>query len=103
MKKSIALLCFALSIGAGSAAQAANNGDAVCTQLSSSIAARSALFAKVAGTAPELSASTQSATAAVLQDVHNKEAALQNVANEIWSLRTQMAYFDCAQAKTFTY
>lgn len=103
MKKSIAFLFLALSIGAGSAARAENNGDAVCTQLSSSIAARSALFVKVAGTAPASADSAQSANAAVLQDVHNKEAALQNVANEIWSLRTQMAYFDCAQAKTFAY
>jgi hypothetical protein len=103
MKKSIALLYFALSTGVGSAAQAANNGDAFCSQLSSDIAARSALFAKVAGAAPELAEVTPSAPATVLQGVHDKEVALQNIANEIWSLRTQAAYLDCTKAKTFAY
>jgi hypothetical protein len=103
MKKSIALFCFALCTGAGSAAQAANNGDASCTQLSSDIAARSALFAKVAGAAPELTDNMAPAPASVLQRVHDKEVALHNIANEIWSLRTRMAYFDCTQAKTFSY
>ncbi|THC39628.1 hypothetical protein [Massilia sp. Mn16-1_5] len=103
MKKSIALLCFALCAGAGSAAQAANNGDSFCTQLSSDIAARSALFAKVAGAAPELTADVPWADAAMLQRVHDKEVALQNIANEIWTLRTRMAYFDCVQAKSFAY
>jgi cysteine synthase len=103
MKKSIALFCFALCTGVGSAAQAANNGDAFCTQLSSDIAARSALFLKVAGAAPELTDNMPSAPAAVLQRVHDKEIALHNIANEIWSLRTRMAYFDCTQARTFAY
>jgi len=103
MKKSIALLCFALCTGAGSAAQAAINGDAFCTQLSSDIAAQSALFAKLAGAAPELMALTPSAPAAVLQRTHDKEMALHAIANEIWSLRTRMAYFGCTQAKTFAY
>jgi hypothetical protein len=103
MKKSIALLCFALCAGVGSAAQAANNGDTFCTQLSSDIAARSALFLKVAGAAPELTDIAPSAPAAVLQRVHAKEVALHNIANEIWSLRTRMAYLDCTQAKTFAY
>jgi hypothetical protein len=101
MKKSIALFCFALCTG--SAAQAANNGDAFCTQLSSDIAARSALFLKVAGAAPELTDNMPAAPAAVLQRVHDKEIALHNIANEIWSLRTRMAYFDCTQARTFAY
>jgi hypothetical protein len=103
MKKSIALLCLALSTAVGSAAQAANNGDAVCTQLSSDIAARSALFAKAAGAAPELNEAAPSAPAAVLERVHAREVSLQNISNEIWSLRTQMSYLDCAQAKTFAY
>ena len=103
MKKSIALLCFALCAGAGSAAQAANNGDAFCAQLSSDIAARSALFAKVAGAAPALTDTVPSADAAALQRVRDKEVALNTIANQIWSLRTQMAQFDCKQAKTFTY
>jgi hypothetical protein len=103
MKKLIALLCFALSTGVGSAAQAANNGDALCTQLSSDIAAQSAFFLSVAGSAPELTDITPSAPAAVLERVHNKEVALHNIANEIWSLRTRMAYLDCAQARTFAY
>jgi cysteine synthase len=103
MKKSIALFCFALCTGVGSAAQAANNGDAFCTQLSSDIAARSALFLKVAGAAPELTDTMPSAPAAVLQRVHDKEVALHNIANEIWSLRTRMAYLDCTQARTFAY
>ena len=103
MKKSIALFCFALCTGAGSAAQAADNGAAACTQLSSDIAARSALFVKVASAAPALTDSMPSAPAAVLQRVHDKEIALHNIANEIWSLRTRMAYFDCSQARTFAY
>jgi len=103
MKKSIALLCFALCAGAGSAAQAANNGDAFCSQLSSDIAAQSALFAKVAGAAPELTELTPSAPAAVLQRARDKELALHTIANEIWSLRTRSAYFSCIQAKSFVY
>jgi hypothetical protein len=103
MKKSIALLCFALCTGAGSAAHAANTGDAFCTQLSSDIAAQSALFAKVAGAAPEPADLTPSAPAAVLQRTHDKEMALHTIANEVWSLRTRMAYFGCAQARTFAY
>ena len=103
MKKSIALFCFALCTGAGSAAQAANNGDASCTQLSSDIAARSALFAKVADAAPELTDIMPSAPAAVRQRAHDKTLALHNIANEIWSLRTRMAYLDCTQAGTFAY
>ena len=103
MKKSIALLCFALCTGAGSAAQAATNGDAFCTQLSSDIAARSVLFAKVAVAAPELTDATPSAPAAVLQRSHDKEMTLHSIANEIWSLRTRMAYFGCTQAKSFAY
>ncbi|MFC5478816.1 hypothetical protein [Massilia suwonensis] len=103
MKKSIALLCFALCTGAASAAQAADNGDAFCTQLSSDIAARSALFAKVAGAAPALADTTPSTDAAALQRIHDKEVALQNIANEIWSLRARMAYHDCSQARTFAY
>jgi hypothetical protein len=103
MKKSIALFCFALCTGAGSAAQAANNGDASCTQLSSDIAARSALFVKVADAAPELTDIMPSAPAAVRQRVHDKTLALHNIANEIWSLRTRTAYLDCTQAGTFAY
>jgi hypothetical protein len=103
MKKLIALLCFALSTGIGSAAQAANNDDALCTQLSSDITAQSTSFLRVAGSAPELADITPSAPADVLERVHNKEVALHNIANEIWSLRTRMAYLDCAQAKTFAY
>jgi uncharacterized protein (DUF2252 family) len=103
MKKSIALLCFALCAGAGSAAQAATNGDVACTQLSSDISARSALFAKVAGAAPELTDNMPSAPAAALRPVHEKEVALRDIANEIWSLRTRMAHLDCTQAKAFAY
>jgi len=103
MKKSIALLCFALCIGAGSAAQAADNSDASCTQLSSDIAARSALFVKVADAAPALTDVMPSAPAAARQRSHDKTLALHNIANEIWSLRTRMAYLDCAQAGTFAY
>lgn len=103
MKKSIALLCFALCTGAGSAAQAANNGDASCTQLSSDIAAHSALFVKVANAAPELTDIMPSAPAAVRQRAHDKTLALHDIANEIWSLRTRVAYLNCAQAGTFTY
>ncbi|MFC5459282.1 hypothetical protein [Massilia niabensis] len=103
MNKSIALFCFALCTGIGSGAQAANNSDAFCTQLSSDIAAQSALFLKVAGGAPELTDMTPSAPAAVLQRVHGKDVALHNIANEIWSLRTRMAYFGCTQAKAFAY
>lgn len=102
MKKSIALLCFALCTGAASAAPAAN-GDISCTQLSSDIAARSALFAKLAGAAPELTAIPLSAPAAVRQGAHDKTLALHDIANEIWSLRTRMAYLDCTQARTFAY
>ena len=103
MKKSIALLCFALCTGAGSAAQAANNGEASCTQLSSDIAARSALFVKVADAAPALSDNMPSAPTDARQRAHDKTLALHNIANEIWSLRTRMAYLDCTQAGTFTY
>jgi hypothetical protein len=103
MKKSIALFCFALCTGIGSAAQAANNGDASCTQLSSDIAARSALFAKVADAAPQLTDIMPAAAAAVRQRAHDKTLALHNIANEIWSLRTRMAYLDCTQAGTFAY
>jgi hypothetical protein len=103
MKKSIVLFCFALCTGVGSTAQAANNGDAFCTQLSSDIAARSALFQKVAGAAPELTEITPSAPAAVLQRVHDREVALHTIANEIWSLRTRMAHLDCTLARTFAY
>jgi hypothetical protein len=102
MKKSIALLCFALCTGAGSAA-AATNGDASCTQLSSDIAARSALFAKVADAAPQLTDIMPSAPAAERQGAHDKTLALHNIANEIWSLRTRMAYLGCTQAGTFSY
>jgi hypothetical protein len=103
MKKSIALFCFALCTGAGSAVQAATNGDAACTQLSSDIAARSALFVKVADAAPALNDVERSAPAAVRQRAHDKTLALHNIANEIWSLRTRMAYLDCTQAGTFAY
>jgi hypothetical protein len=103
MKKSIALLCFALCTGAGSAAQAAPNGDAACTQLSSDIAARSALFVKVADAKPALTDIMPAAPAAERQGAHDKTLALHNIANEIWSLRTRMAYLDCAQAAAFAY
>ena len=103
MKKSIALLCFALSAGVASAAQAANDSNAFCTQLASDLAARSALFSTVVRTTPRLADIGPSAPAAVRQRAHDKEAALQDIANEIWSLRTRMAYLDCAQAKTFVY
>ena len=99
MKNSIALLCFALCTAAGPAAQAADGGDAFCKQLASDIAVQGALFLKVAAAAPI----TQSSTAAVLQGVHDKNLALSSIANEIWSLRTRMAYLDCAQAKAFAY
>ena len=103
MKKSIALLCFALCAGAGSAAQAASNDVTSCTQLSSDIAARSALFARVAGAAPALADILPLAPAAMRQRAHDKEVALRDLANEIWSLRTRMAYLDCSQANTFVY
>ncbi|MGX4641444.1 hypothetical protein [Massilia sp. SYSU DXS3249] len=102
MKKPIALFCLALCTF-GSTAQAANHGDTFCTQLSSDIAAQSALFLKVAGTGPELTDSMPSAPAAVLRRVHDKELVLHSIANEIWSLRTRMARHDCTQAKTFAY
>lgn len=102
MKKSIALLCFALSTGIASTAQAADNG-AFCTQLSSDIAAHSALFLKVAGATPGLTDIASSAPAAERQRAHDKDLALRNIANEIWSLRTRMAYLDCVQAKAFAY
>jgi len=103
MNKSIALFCFALCTGAGTVAQAATSGDAACTQLASDIAARSALFVKVADAQPALSEILPSAPAAVRQRSHDKTLALHNIANEIWSLRTRMAYLDCAQAGAFAY
>ena len=103
MNKSIAFFCFVLCTGVGAEAQAANNGDAFCTQLASEIKAHSALFVKVAGTAPELTDTMPSAPADVLQRVHGKDLALHNIANEIWSLRTRMARLDCIQARTFAY
>jgi hypothetical protein len=103
MKKSIALLCFAFSTGVASAAQAANNSGAFCTQISSDIAAQSALFVTVARAAPELTEITPASPAAVRQRADNKEVVLRNIANEIWSLRTRIAYLDCAQARTFAY
>lgn len=103
MKKSIVLLCFALSTGVASAAQDADDGGAFCTQLSSDIAARSALFLTVADAAPGLTEITSSVPAVVRQRSHEREVALHNIANEIWSLRTRMAYLDCAQARTFAY
>jgi len=103
MKKSIALFCFALCTGAGSAAQAATNGDAACTQLSSDIAARSALFVKVADAKPALTDNVALVPAAARQGAHDKTLALHNIANEIWSLRTRMAYLDCTQAEAFAY
>lgn len=103
MKKSIALLCFALSTGVASAAPDTNNSGAFCTQLSSDIAAHSALFLTVASATPELTDITPSAPAAVRQRAHNKEVALHAIANEVWSLRTRMAHLDCAQARTFAY
>ena len=103
MKKSIALFCFALCTGVGAAAQAADNEHASCTQLSSDIAARSALFAKVANAAPVLTDIMPSAPPVQRQDGHDKTVALHNLANEIWSLRTRMAYLDCTQARTFAY
>jgi hypothetical protein len=103
MKKSIVLLCFALSTGVASAAPAQNNSDASCTQLSSDIAARSALFLTAVRAAPEWTEIKPSTPEAVRQRVHNKDLVLNNIANEIWSLRTRMAYLDCAQAATFAY
>ena len=104
MNKPIAVFCIALcaGVGAEAQAQAADNGGAFCTQLSSEIAAQSALFLKVAGTAPDLTDTMPSAPA-VLQRVHGKDVALHNIANEIWSLRTRMARLDCTQARTFAY
>jgi hypothetical protein len=103
MKKSIALLCFALCASAGPTAQAADNDHASCAQLSSDIAARSALFVKVADAAPALTDVMLSAPAGERQVGHDKTLALHNLANEIWSLRTRMAYLDCTQARTFAY
>lgn len=103
MKKLIALLCFALSTGATSAAEAVQNNDTFCTQLSSDIAAQSALFSTVARVTPGLTDITPSAPPAVRQRAHDKEVALQGIANEIWSLRTRMAYLNCARARTFSY
>lgn len=103
IKKPIAVFCFSLCTCVGSAAQAANNGDTFCTQLSSDIAAQSALFLKVASIAPNLTDSMPSTPAAVPSQVHDKEIALHNIANEIWLLRTQMTRHDCTQAKTFAY
>lgn len=103
MKKSLVLLCLALSTGVGAAAQAADNGSASCTQLSSDITARSALFVQVASAAPEATEATSAAPADALQRLHDKELSLRDIANEIWSLRTRMAYLDCSRAKTFTY
>lgn len=100
MKKSIALFCLTLAAGIVSAAPAANNVDARCNQLSSDIAARSALFVKVTGAVPELGEDNSSAQPVVL---HNKEVVLHDIANEIWSLRTRMAYLDCTRAKAFAY
>lgn len=103
MKKSLVLLCLALSTGIGAAAHAADNGGASCTQLSSDITARSALFAQVASAAPEATEATSPAPADALQRLHDKELSLRDIANEIWSLRTRMAYLDCSRAKAFTY
>jgi hypothetical protein len=103
MKKPIVLLCFALSTGVASAAQAENNSAAFCTQLSSDITAQGALFLTAVRAAPGLTELTPSTPAAVRQRAHNKEVVLNNIANEIWSLRTRMAYLDCAQAGTFAY
>lgn len=103
MKKPIALFCLALCSAAGSAAQAADNNEASCKQLSSDIAAHSALFVKVADAAPALTDTLPSASAVVQQGAHDKTLALHNIANEIWSLRTRAAYLDCTQARAFAY
>jgi len=102
VKNLFTLLCFALSTGVASAAPAEGRVDAVCTQLSSDVAAQSALFSKVVA-APGLFDATPSAPAAARQRVQDKEVVLHTIANEIWSLRTRMAYLDCAQAKDFAY
>ena len=102
MKKSIILFAFALSTGVACAAHAENNS-AACTQLSSDIAARSALFLSAVRAAPEWTEITRSTPVAVREGAHDKQVVLNNIANEIWSLRTRMAYLDCTQAKTFAY
>lgn len=103
MKKAIALLTLALATGFASAAQTANNVDARCNQLSSDISTRSALFLKVSGAAPASTEGAASTQSVALQRAHDKEIVLHDIAGEIWSLRTRMAYLDCVQAKTFAY
>lgn len=81
----------------------ANANAATCQALAQRLSQKSAEFVQVNadGKAPAQTAKVH--LASFYDGVSKKDAALRDVANEVWTLRTEIASRSCNQAKAFAY
>jgi hypothetical protein len=99
-----AAIVVALTAASAIAAPASANANAnTCQALATRLSQKSAEFVQVNadGKAPAQTAKVH--LASFYNGVSKKDAALRDVANDVWTLRTEMASRNCGQADAFAY
>ena len=74
-----------------------------CQTLAQRLSQKSAEFVQVNADGKAPAQTPKVHLASFYDGVSKKDAALRDVANEVWTLRTEIASRNCSQAKTFAY
>ena len=88
---------------AAASAIAAPSGANACQTLTARLSQKSAEFVQVNADGKARAPASTVHLVNFYQGVSKKDAALRDIANEVWTLRTEMASRSCSQADSFSY
>ena len=104
--KHILQACAAIVVtltAASAIAAPVNANVSTCQALAKRLSQKSAEFVQVNADGKAPAQTPKVHLASFYDGVSKKDAALRDVANEVWTLRTEIASRNCSQAKTFAY
>lgn len=101
MKRTFSICGLLAAVLLASPAMAANAGS--CASLSQQLQKRTAEFVKVNADGRNPSQSAKATPADFHRGVSKRDSALHSIANDVWTVRADMASRGCAQADAFTY
>jgi hypothetical protein len=101
MKQLISSCALLATVLIAAPAMAANAGS--CASLSQQLQKKSAEFVRVNAEGRNPFQSVKATPADFHHGISQRDSALHTIANDVWTLRAEMASRDCAQAKAFAY
>ena len=101
MKRLLSCCALLATVLAAAPAMAANAAD--CASLSRQLQKKTAEFVKVNAEGRNLFQPVNATPADFQRGISKRDTALHAVANEVWTVRAEMASRDCAQASAFAY